>query len=193
MLKLFSRIRQAGLSLFLKELINNYGSVGAVFPSSRLLAKAMSDPIPDKIKGYVVELGAGTGAITQALIKKVSHPKQLIIIEQSEKLADYLQQRYPTAQIIHGDAVKLSALLADQKNQIHCIVSSLPLRSMPTELVRAISDEIENLLKPGDLFIQFTYSYTKHLGHHSHKLKRIQHKRIWFNIPPARVDVFEKI
>src|SRR5882757_1586286 len=51
------------------ELLSNPGPVGSAVPSSRFLARRMASFLPRSPKGYVVELGAGTGAITAALLR----------------------------------------------------------------------------------------------------------------------------
>lgn len=186
--RLFRQIRDTGLPSFAREWVSNPLRVGAAWPSSAVLARAMITPLCEDTPGMIVELGAGTGAVTAALAKRFPADK-LIIIERSAALVKHLQQRFPTLNIIQADATELDTVLADIKN-ISAFVSSLPLRSLPKNVVEKVSQHIDALLQPGGLFIQFTYSLNPAPGHRANHLHHVQSQRIWRNFPPARVEVF---
>ncbi len=188
---LLKPFKRSGLSLFAKEALANPGAVGAVWPSSRALARNMAKQIPHNVKGLVLELGAGTGVVTHAILKRKFPHQNLRVIEQSHDLAKHLRIRFPNVQIINGDAQHLTEILKDETLPVECIISSLPLRSLPKEVVKNISHEIDSLLNPGNILVQFTYSFTDHSGHEINNLNRIYQKRIWFNTPPARIEVYQ--
>lgn len=180
-----------GLALFLREAIAHPNTVGALFPSSKKLANALAQQIPTNNPGLIIELGAGTGAITAALLHQKKPEHQLIVIEQSVKLAKHLTDRFPNLSIIQGDAEHLHQLLCKHTSTpVQAIVSSLPLRSLPSVTIRKIGQEINQVLKKGSIFIQYTYSiWGKALSPSPH-LKLIYNQWIWQNVPPARIDVF---
>lgn len=150
----------------------------------------MAAHVPIAEKGFIIELGAGTGVVTEALLNRGIHPSRLIAIESARELAEKLQLHYPDIKVISGSAAHLENLL-DQKLPISAIVSSLPLRSLPKKTTHAILTQIVNILPVNKPYIQFTYSYCKNnfepLNQYCYP---ISSKRIWLNIPPARVDVF---
>jgi phospholipid N-methyltransferase len=189
-MKMFKKLKNSGISEFAKELVNNPGHVGAALPSSKYLASAMAKLIPLDKPGFVIELGGGTGAVTDALLKHGISETQLVVIERSAALASHLRKRFPNVLVIEGDASELRKLIGD-KTPIIAIVSSLPLRSLPDELVAAISHEFDELLQTGGILIQYTYSFKQDPGHHSQHLKKVFSKQVWLNIPPARVEVFQ--
>ncbi len=181
-----------GLILFLREAITHPSSVGALFPSSKRLANALAQQISCNNSGLIIELGAGTGAITEALLRQKSFLHELIVIERSPKLAKHLIHRFPNVSVIQGDAGYLHQLLDKYAltTPIQAIVSSLPLRSLSPPTVKKIGKEIEQVLKKGSLFIQYTYSlWGKTIAPAPH-LKLIRRQWIWSNLPPARIDVF---
>ena len=56
--------------LFLQEWLANPQRMGSVVPSSPQLAAAMARWLPADPESFVLELGPGTGAVTEALIKR---------------------------------------------------------------------------------------------------------------------------
>src|SRR5258708_1435815 len=99
-----------GLLLFLREIITNPSSMGAAWPSSNKLAHAMTQDIASQLPGFVIELGAGTGVITAALLACGIPEQQLVILERSHALAQHLRDLFPKVIIIEGDALQLANL-----------------------------------------------------------------------------------
>ena len=91
-------------TLFLREWIVNPQRTGAVAPSSPQLGAAMARWLPRNRESFVLELGPGTGAVTDALLKHGLRENRLIAIEKNPPLAKLLRKRFPRAQIIAGDA-----------------------------------------------------------------------------------------
>lgn len=186
-LKAFKKI---GLCLFLKEFFQHPASIGSAVPSSVLLAKTIAAQIPKDLDGYVVEIGPGTGVITDMLLKSGVPIAQFIAIERSASFYRYLKMRFPDVNIIHGDATNLAELIGEKSSHVSVIVSSLPLRSIPFSAAKKIGQTFEKILKPNGLFIQFTYSWIKRHSSLPKNFKYIYSKKIWFNLPPARIDIF---
>lgn len=182
------------LAVFGVELLANPDQVGAAVPSSRALARRLAACIPRKPPGYVVELGAGTGAVTQALLDHGVPAERLIPVELSRPMVRHLRQRFPQLNVLAGDASQLSRLLFRQlelaPGSISHIVSSLPLRSLPKDLVQRIAAEIALVLPPTGRFIQYTYDLRRDTHDALADFTRTRTSIVWFNLPPARVDVF---
>lgn len=184
--------RIKGLFLFLFEFLRKPSHVGALWPSSRWLAKSLAKQIPANPNGIILDLGAGTGVVTRALIAKGFKPEQIIIVEQSPQLAAHLRMDFPASTVIQGQAQQLHELLGDKAVNIHAIVSSLPLRSIETSQVQLIVQELQQLLPKQALLIQFTYDWFRpyHIIPDHFQLKYT--KSIWLNFPPARIGVFKQ-
>lgn len=180
-----------GLLVFLREIFTNPFAMGAAWPSSKKLAHTIVNQIEQPFKGTLVELGAGTGVITEIMLAKGIPAPAIVVIERSTPLCRHLQKRFPKLKIVNEDALKLTEALPEQQNKIDVIVSSLPLRIMNPNLVAGIENQVVNALKPNGKFIQFTYDLRK--GATKIKQLTFSHsKYVWLNIPPARVDVFIK-
>lgn len=168
---------------FARECCKNPRSMGTIWPSSRALAKRMAEKINSSGKGYIIELGAGTGRVTEALLARGISPRRLLVVERAEALADVLRRKFPGINIIHGEASRISTWLP--KNAvIDSIVSSLPFASLSAEASVAIISEIKRHIGSGNL-IQYTY-----LFHGDHILtdfgfNLVSSRMVWNNLPPA--------
>jgi len=185
------------LAVFGNELLTSPGPIGAAVPSSRALARRIASCVPADPEGYVVELGAGTGAVTSALLERGLHPERIIPVELSSNMARHLSKRFPSLNVLDGDAATLRELLSRRAPQtasrISHVVSSLPLRSMPVGTVARIAREIHRLLPPEGTLIQFTYHLACRRYRPFDAFQRLSTSIIWLNFPPARVDVFQPI
>jgi phosphatidylethanolamine/phosphatidyl-N-methylethanolamine N-methyltransferase len=136
----------------------------------------------------VLEVGAGTGAITRALLKKGVSPERLFVIEQDPSLAAFLQREFPEVCVRCGEALDTGCILAEEAiGRVKTVVSSLPLRNLPLE------DQIETVrammsaLAQGGQFIQFTYAAGCPIPSQELGLKAERLGRVWMNFPPAAV------
>lgn len=182
----------ASLALFTREIWANPRAMGAACPSTPSLASRMAARVPLDRDGLVVELGGGTGAVTAALLKHGVPPWKLVVVERSPILTDHLRRRFPQLRIIQGDAAQLSHLLGRRPLRINSIVSSLPLRSLHPATTRAISHQFETLLESDGLLVQFTYDLRGTRARLPSCFRRVSSKIVWGNLPPARVEVFER-
>ena len=178
---------------FYKVLFKNPRAMGSAFPSSRYLARKIASYIPEDIHEYVVELGAGTGVITKALLRKGIPHHRIIIVESAPALAKSLQKRFPQIPIIQGNAMDLVNLLGEKKHNVRVIVSSIPLLSLLPEEKNRVIEQIEKTLKPGSYYIQYTYGTKQSAFEKKHHFQKIASTWVWLNVPPARVDVFKVI
>src|SRR6185436_8362859 len=132
----------AGKALFLKRWLRRPFAMGAVVPSGRLLAAAMARTALAEIDGrdgHVVELGAGTGEVTKALLAAGIPGERLALVERDPQLSIFLRNHFRGPRIIEGDAARLPKLLASHDVvSVAAVVSSLPLLTLPAEIVSGI-------------------------------------------------------
>ncbi len=174
---------------FVREFVRHPRQIGAVCPSSPVLARHMAGLVPPG-RGLVVELGPGGGAVTAALLHRGVAARDLVLVERSEALARQLSRRFPGVCLIRGDAACLSSFDALQRRNVRAIVSSLPLRSLPADDVRSILDQISAISTPGTMFIQFSYALRRSYDGMAQGFAREHAQVVWRNIPPARIEAF---
>jgi phosphatidylethanolamine/phosphatidyl-N-methylethanolamine N-methyltransferase len=183
--------------LFLKQLISNPRGIGAACPSSQKLAHHMAACVPYRFEGNIIELGPGTGVVTDALLKRGIPAHRIVAVEYSADLIKHLRQKFPDVMCVHGDAAHLSTLLRENAgfnstSKVEVVVSSLPFKSLPTAIVKAIAHELDSILSESGRIIQFSYDLRKNSPNPFHHFQNRHSKIIWQNIPPARVTVFER-
>jgi len=177
---------------FLKALAINPRATGAILPSSKRLARMMAAQINIVEEGLVVELGAGTGVITQAILDRGISPRQIIAVEYAPHLAKRLRQRFPDITVIEGNAADLSELLKHRVQAVSTIISGLPLRSLPANITESILAAIPEVLATSGQYIQFTYDIRLRRGDdfYPKHYKLTDSVIVWRNIPPAKVGVY---
>ncbi len=178
---------------FLRSWIEKPLHMGAVMPSGKLLARTMAGYVDTHSDAPVIELGPGTGAITNALIERGVDQKRLILIEYNPSFCALLRDRYPHARIVQGDAYTLRASLWDvMTGPAAAVVSGLPLVTKPMRTRLKLIRDAFAALAPGAPFIQFTYSVTPPIPKSLSGVHTEASDRIWMNLPPARVWVYRK-
>ena len=181
---------------FLRSFLRSPGSVGSIAPSSRSLAEAMiAGTNLDKAQ-MVVELGPGTGAITQTIISSIGRNSSFLAMELDARAVQRLRQRFPDVNICHDSAEKIRSHLGRYgRRHADVIVCSIPWAVMPQEVQRTIMQHVAAALAPDGVFTACTYigaPLTARGRHYGHLLRNLfstveVSKMIWGNVPPALV------
>jgi phosphatidylethanolamine/phosphatidyl-N-methylethanolamine N-methyltransferase len=164
---------------------------GAVMPSGRALARTMARYVDPESNGPIIELGPGTGPVTQALVRRGVDPARLILVEFNPDFCRLLRKRYPEATVVQGDAYRLRRTLENTiDGRAAAMVSGLPLMTKPVRTrLRLIADAV-TLLQPSAPFIQFTYAMMPPIPKELSSISAKCSELIWLNVPPARVWVY---
>jgi phosphatidylethanolamine/phosphatidyl-N-methylethanolamine N-methyltransferase len=178
---------------FLRSWIEKPLHMGAVMPSGRVLARTMAQYVDIKSTGPVVELGPGTGAITNALIEHGVDQKRLVLVEYNPGFCALLRDRYPQATVVQADAYALrDSLWGVLSVPASAVVSGLPLVTKPMLTRLKLIRDAFLALAPGAPFVQFTYSVAPPIPKSLPGVSTEASERIWMNLPPARVWVYRK-
>src|SRR4051794_6382752 len=168
-------------------------AIGAVTPSGKALARTMAAFVDPKVPGPIVELGPGTGPVTEALVARGIDPARLVLVEFDPTFCRLLRGRYPTATVIQGDAYGLRQLLEVLlKAPAAAVVSGLPLFTKPMRVRLRLLHEAFRLMLPGAPFVQFTYAAYSPIPKKVDRMTSEASERIWNNIPPARVWIYRR-
>lgn len=178
---------------FLRSWLERPLVMGAVTPSSKMLARTMASYVDPRVPGPVVELGPGTGPVTEALIRRGIAQDRLVLVEYSPDFCQLLRRKFPKATIIQGDAYNLEDTLEGiLAEPAAATVSSLPLFTKPMEARLALLQAAQALMQPNAPFVQFTYAVVPPIPARSRKYTARGSNRIWLNLPPARVWVYRR-
>src|SRR5258708_3139550 len=144
---------------FFKSWIEKPLSMGSVTPSGKALARTMASYVDPNFKGPIIELGPGTGPVTEALVARGIDPSRLVLVEFNPHFCRLLSERYPTATVVQGDAYSLRRLLnAPLQGPAPARVSVLPRVTKPLRMRLRLLQEAFGLMAGGAPFVQFTYA-----------------------------------
>jgi len=179
---------------FIRSWLEKPLAIGAVTPSGRVLARTMARYVDTRIPGPVIELGPGTGPVTEALVARGVHPSRLVLVEFNPAFCRLLRTRYPEATVVQGDAYALKRLLGDVLTEpAAAVVSGLPLLTKPLRTRLRLINEAFGLMQRHAPFVQFTYSMTTSpIPKALSQVVAEASPRIWMNLPPARVWAYRK-
>jgi phosphatidylethanolamine/phosphatidyl-N-methylethanolamine N-methyltransferase len=178
---------------FIRSWIEKPLAMGAVTPSGRALARTMAAYVDPSVPGPIIELGPGTGPVTEALVAQGIDPSRLVLVEFDPTFCRLLRTRYPDATVVQGDAYGLKRLLAGLLQQpAAAVVSGLPLFTKPLRTRLRLLFEAFGLMSPGAPFVQFTYNAVPPIPKRLERVSAEASERVWMNIPPARVWVYRR-
>jgi len=180
---------------FLRSWLERPLVTGAVTPSGRMLARTMASYVDPQQDGPVIELGPGTGPVTEALIRRGIAPERLILVEFNPDFCRLLARRFPGVTVIRGDAYNIRATLDSVLVEPGAAtISSLPLFTKPLEQRLDLLNAAHDLMRPGAPFIQFTYAVVPPIPAkcEAGSYTAAPSNRVWLNLPPARVWVYRR-
>jgi phosphatidylethanolamine/phosphatidyl-N-methylethanolamine N-methyltransferase len=176
---------------FIRSWIEKPLSTGAVMPSSKALARTMARYVDAEGTGPVIELGPGTGPVTEALVAHGVDPARLVLVEFNADFCRLLRKRYPTATVLQGDAYRLRRLVqAALTEPAAAVVSSLPLLTKPPRTRLRLTADVMAVIAPNAPFVQFTYGMLPPIPKTLAGITAEASNVIWMNLPPARVWVY---
>ncbi|MFE0514381.1 class I SAM-dependent methyltransferase [Streptomyces sp. NPDC058964] len=205
--------RHAEAWTFLIEAVRDIRTTGAIAPSSRRLARSLVEPLREQAgrRLTVLEAGAGTGAVTRALIPLLSTGSHLDIVEANAVFAGRLCRLVrahplladcPERVRVHHTPVE--ELVTDRRYDV--IVSGLPFTNFAPGQVETIMCRYRELLRPGGVLTYFAYLGSGPLRALAASRAEVRRHRavqavlarqrgryttgcrtVWGNLPPARV------
>ena len=149
-----------GLATFASQAISDFQATAAIAPSSKFLVEAMVRPLPVDRARTVVELGPGTGVMTEELLAQLPFDAKLLAFEINPKFVRYLRNNLPDPRL---EVIECGAERADEEldrrgiYKVDAVLSSLGLSLFPDSLVEQIFDRLIPRLAADGVFTQFQY------------------------------------
>ncbi|WP_036254857.1 MULTISPECIES: phospholipid N-methyltransferase PmtA [unclassified Mesorhizobium] len=167
--------------------------VGALIPTSIYAARRMASVINPRSGMPILELGAGTGVITKAILERGIKPHQLVSVEYSRNFFDGLVQRFPGVDFRLGNAFALNEVLGERKGeQFDCVVSAVPLLSFPMEQRVALVEDLLARIPAGRPVIQITYGPLSPVIKMPDRYVVSHYDFVVRNIPPAQLWTYRR-
>ncbi len=186
---------------FFKILLRRPVKVGALTPSSEELARTMVRDLNLAPGETVIELGAGTGALTRAIRSKIPDPKSYLGIEREAEFVTYLEDRFPDMNFVKGNAEDCCEIFQNSGlAPVKVIISSLPWAYWPEKVRDDVLTSINQMMPPGCIFRTIQYAHNYPLPHvtkfrnavKKHFGKYDKRDIVIKNIPPAFVLTWTK-
>ena len=181
---------------FFKTFAKSPTRVGAVWPSSNALGRMMVRDIGIEKANAVVEIGPGTGAVTQVILDAIPETAAFMTIEIDAGLHEIFQKRFPEVNA-HNECASNIAEILEKENikELDAVLSGLPWASFGEELQTKLMDAICDVLAPKGVFVTFAYVHGTCLPAAKRFKKTLEHRFskvgkspiVWGNIPPAFV------
>ncbi|GEL17850.1 class I SAM-dependent methyltransferase [Pseudonocardia asaccharolytica] len=179
---------------FLAAVLRRPARIGAVAPSSPELGALLASIVPCHGTPVVVELGAGTGAISDMIAARLPAGARHLAVEVDPALAEYLRRSRPGLEVVEGDATQLAALLAERGvAAVDAVVSGLPWALFGSAAQRAILGHVADVIGPTGGFTTFAYRHAMPMAA-ARRFRRTLHevfdevlvtRTVWRNVPPA--------
>lgn len=195
--------------------LQDFATTGACLPTSRRAGKALIREV-ERRRGprRILEVGSGTGAVTNVLVRTLRPGDHLVLCEINPDYCAYLRTRFEKDAVFRAvrDQVEIfegSVLDMPGRGTFDCLVSMVPLNTLPTSLVRDLLDCYERMLAPGGSLSYLEYAWIRRLRLAALPGARWQHYRdshvileefihrhevykdlVWANVPPAWVRHF---
>jgi phosphatidylethanolamine/phosphatidyl-N-methylethanolamine N-methyltransferase len=177
----------ANSALFFRRWLRNPLQMGSIIPSSPALCRRIAAAVQRGPEEHVLELGAGTGVVSAALLASGVPAHKLTVVEIVPEMADFLREALPGVNVICGDAFDLKNALPEHLHgRIGTAICGIPLVLLPLERQRAFVEAVESVA-PGKGFLLYTYCITSPLPYG--KLGLAAKRLAWtpLNFPPASV------
>jgi phosphatidylethanolamine/phosphatidyl-N-methylethanolamine N-methyltransferase len=185
---------------FFSEFVRRPGTIGAVAPSSRRLARKMVEGLSLRTAAAIVEFGPGSGVFTREILAHIGPQTRFFAIERNAAMAQLVRDRFPGLTVFEDNAGNIDRLCAGQRigdarghAGVDLILSGLPWPSFSDALRTEILEAAARALRPGGQLITFGY----HCGllmpgawHFRREAKRVFKDMtisevVWANLPPA--------
>lgn len=167
--------------------------MGAVSPTGRQLSRLMVELAHPDPQGWTLELGPGTGVVTQALVEAGIPQERIVSVEYDRDFAELLKQRFPRAHIIHGDALDLDRTLGSFRDKtFSAVMSGVPLLTLSkAKRIRYLEDALDRVARGGNL-TQLSYAFAPPQEEIPGRFTVTKSKWVTFNLPPGRVWIYER-
>lgn len=186
----------------MKEVFRANKSTGAIAPSGKQLADAVTDMAHVDQAQVIVEYGPGTGVFTEAILGKKRRDAYFMALEVNEEFVRVTRERCPGVDVYH-DCAQNARKYLEEKGFDGCdtIVSGLPWTRFDDALQDEILASTYDVLKPGGRFVTFAYAVSPYVpsGRKFFKKKMVaqfggvkRSEHIWLNFPPCIVFIAEK-
>jgi phospholipid N-methyltransferase len=181
--------------IFLQEFLKHPLQVGSVIPSSRFMERRIIHAANMGSARLVVELGAGTGGVTRAILNALPLDAKLLTVEINPTFDRLLKRIEDDRLIVHlGSAFELKEIIASYDlERPDVVISGIPFSTMSRRAGTRILNGISSQLSPSGRFVAYQFRSNRVATLCQPVLGTEQATTEFLNIPPMRVLQWEKV
>jgi phosphatidylethanolamine/phosphatidyl-N-methylethanolamine N-methyltransferase len=182
--------------LFWRQSLKQPIQICSLFPSRPSVGRHLFEAVSRHKGQPIVELGAGTGAVTRQLLRGGIEARDLTVVELDPEFTAYLSRHFPGVDVLNMKAEDVAEYWQNRgADQVGAVVSTLPMKLFDAELQQDIIGSMMNVMADGAPFVQLTYRLSspvkpevlENLG-----LRGRRVKTVWRSIPPAFLWKYER-
>ncbi|MBK8151741.1 MAG: hypothetical protein IPK61_00825 [Saprospiraceae bacterium] len=178
---------------FVRQGLKHLKEVGTITRSSSFVSKMMVKKAQIKDAKFILELGAGDGAITQHILDAMQKDARLMIFEVNPEFCKQLRKIPDNRLIVVEDtAERLQEYMQQYQFPIaNSVVSAIPFVMLSDQECEKILKKCQDVMNSGSYFVQIHYSlmkkklYQKVFGEVKVKFQPL-------NLPPAFILYAQK-
>lgn len=180
---------------FAREFVRAPLETASLIPSSAAVCWQLTAPVPETGDPVVVELGPGTGVVTDVVQQRLGSRGRHIAVELNPRFAENLAERFPRVEVVCADARSLPELLDERGLAAEVVLSGLPWVAFRRTGATSVHELIAATMTRDGAFTQLGYAVTRraataraHLADLRSSFEEVTTSRtVWRNVPPAVV------
>lgn len=182
------RAKAADFGLFFRKFLAKGRTISSAVPSSPSLVAGVLRPIDWSKPATIVELGAGTGPVTQEILENMRPHHRFVAVENDGDFCEVLRRRFPEANLLQCDATRVREPLAKLGiHKVDYVLSGLPTPSLPKRAAVRLWQWLREAMTPNGMFIQITVAPVLFKGFYHRLFDSVNYRMVWMNVPPGGV------
>lgn len=181
-------VRLSDLALFFRKFVATGTTISSVVPSSRSLAMDVLGHVDWSRPSTIVELGAGTGAITELILDLLRPHHRFVTVERDPAFCEVLHRRFPDLPLVQSDVCRIAESMAGQGiEKVDYVLSGLPTPNLSKQGMVRLWQWLRRSLSPDGLFVQITVAPLLYRNFYRRLFESVSYKMTWMNLPPGGV------
>jgi phosphatidylethanolamine/phosphatidyl-N-methylethanolamine N-methyltransferase len=182
------RANLADTSLFFRKFLAKGRGISSAFPSSRALVSGVLRHVDFSRPSTIVELGAGTGSVTQEIVEQLRPHHRFVAVEIDADFCNVLRRRFPDTTLLQTDATAVAEPLAKLGiHRVDYVISGLPTPNLPPRAMVRLWRWLHRCLAPNGAFIQITVAPMVYRAFYARLFDCVRYQMVWLNLPPGGV------
>lgn len=180
--------RLSDFGLFFGKFLAKGRTISSAVPSSPAMAHSLLRHIDFGRPGTLVELGAGTGPLTEFIVDRLRPHHRFVAVENDPEFCEVLRRRFPDTLLLQQDATAIAGPLEKLGIQkVDYVISGLPTPNLPARAAVRLWQWLRQALTPEGLFLQITVAPLLYRPFYDRLFDEVDYQMVWMNIPPGGV------